>query len=211
MLIWPETYRLESGETVTVDERLLKIEQERLAMEKRRDKNATLRFLMGSVLLVVGTSAASLFINEQQEKRALFASEQQWIVPILLNFKADDFDGKEEFIQETLSLGLTDKMTSYLQSQIVKLTAGKKAIAEQLAIANAAKEEQQRLENIAADALARAAEQEKLQNAEEAQKALEDAQNAADAVAESERRLTEYRSFIQEELKRFNDPQLYPF
>jgi len=102
-------------------------------------------------------------------------------------------------------------MTSYLQSQIVKLTAGKKAIAEQLAIANAAKEEQQRLENIAADALARAAEQEKLQNAEEAQKALEDAQNAADAVAESERRLTEYRSFIQEELKRFNDPQLYPF
>ena len=180
-------------------------------MEKRRDKNATLRFLMGSVLLVVGTSAASLFINEQQEKRALFASEQQWIVPILLNFKADDFDGKEEFIQETLSLGLTDKMTSYLQSQIVKLTAGKKAIAEQLAIANAAKEEQQRLENIAADALARAAEQEKLQNAEEAQKALEDAQNAADAVAESERRLTEYRSFIQEELKRFNDPQLYPF
>ena len=196
---------------MTVDERLLKIEQERLAMEKRRDKNATLRFLMGSVLLVVGTSAASLFINEQQEKRALFASEQQWIVPILLNFKADDFDGKEEFIQETLSLGLTDKMTSYLQSQIVKLTAGKKAIAEQLAIANAAKEEQQRLENIAADALARAAEQEKLQNAEEAQKALEDAQNAADAVAESERRLTEYRSFIQEELKRFNDPQLYPF
>lgn len=61
----------ELGGCMNHDEKILAIETERLDMEKRRDRHASLRFLIGSVLLVVGTSGASLYINTQQDYRSL--------------------------------------------------------------------------------------------------------------------------------------------
>jgi len=104
---------------------ILKIERERLKMEKLRDKHASFRFLVGSVLLGLFTTGASFYLNDKQDKRAVVNSERQWIIPMLFNLDAADFDSQVSLIDELQKINLSQTTKEYLASRKVAATKRK--------------------------------------------------------------------------------------
>ena len=196
---------------MSTDEKLLAIEEERLEMEKKRDKNATLRFMTGSVLLAMATTGLSLYINDQQERRALLASEQQWIIPMLLRQNPDDLDKRENMIEEILSLNISNQMQSYLGGQKLNIAKARVERDKQIAAEQSALAEQKRQEELAEIARVKAEELEKQQKLVElklAQEEQEKAKLAAQAASMRARQIEKQR--IDDMLKRFNK-DLLPF
>ena len=196
---------------MTTDERLLAIEEERLAMEKKRDKNATLRFMTGSVLIAVATTGLSLYINDQQEKRALLASEQQWIIPMLLKQDPDDLDTRAKMIEEILTLNISDHMQNYLGAQQFNIAEARIERDKQIAAEQEALAEQKRQEELAEAARLKAEELEKQEKQEELKLAKEEQEKARQAAQAAKLRALQIEQRrLDDMLKRFNK-DLLPF
>lgn len=147
------------------EERILEIELERLEMEKRRDRHASIRFLIGSVLLVLGTSGASIYISAQQGERSLTASERQWVVPMLMEVSNDEHNDRIERIDSLLKLSLSEPTLSYLRAERMATIGEQKKIE--------AKRKAELEARMVAEAKARAAEAARQREKEAAAKELE--------------------------------------
>ena len=191
---------------MSIEQEMLAIERERLEMERKRDKKASLRFIIGSVLLVLATSGLTLYLNMQQEKRSIVASERQWIVPMLLSTEATDYEGRLRVIDELISLDISVQMKNYLQSQRLAILASKEKADELFAQEQALLEQQKLLDQQAAQAMLEIerAKLEELKQEEVA--ALERLEIANTAKKESELQISEIKRIRKiEEIKSVNE------
>lgn len=193
---------------MSTDMELLAIERERLDMEKKRDKTASIRFIIGSVLLALGTTGASLYINMQQEQRSLLASEQQWIIPILFRSDPLDYVGSLRVVNELLSLNISDQMKAYLQGQKLAIQESKGKQEQQLAAENAALEEKKKQDFLAEIAKQEAEEARRAEKVQEAQAALVRQQQAITAAAAAQVKAFELKE--QREVEIFRDIKRLP-
>ncbi len=181
---------------MTHEEQLLDIERERLIMEKQRDRKASARFIIGSVLLAAGTTGVSLYSNSMQEKRALVNSERQWVVPMVMSIEAASFTKQIKLIDDLLSVGLTPSVNTYLKGERLAAVSDRKVYETKEKEILAAKEKVKQQKQLAEQAKLKAKEAENLaqedlkKEAEKAEKAALLAAKQAEAVvatAEKER------------------------
>ena len=130
---------------------LLKIEREKLALEKKSYGAATVRFVIGSILLVIATTGISLYVSYKQEKRALIHAERQLIIPVLIALEDKDYDIRIARIVSFLELGLLQVTKNYLITMRQQLEVEKEKWQEELAAHEREKlaREEQRLAEMA--------------------------------------------------------------
>ena len=155
---------MKKGIKMNIDKKILEIEIERLEMEKARDKQAKVRFIIGGIIIAFATSGLSLYLDHQQSERAFAISEKQMIIPMIYNNDPLDFDGRLAKIQDFL-----DRKDLY-ESNLHFLEGQKKVILEQkesyiklekerLALEKQAEEEKKRAKSLANEEAKRLANQ----------------------------------------------------
>lgn len=164
------------------EQEMLELERTRLEMEKRRDRNASIRFLIGSILLVAGTTGASLFVNYQQGQRSLASSERQWVIPMLMQIEPTEFDVRIERIDALSGIELTRPMQLYLSEERIATVKAKNEFETKQKEEQAALKEQELQEKLAKEAEERAEEAKQLAQLEKQKQAEEEAMKAKAAA-----------------------------
>ncbi|MCG8066378.1 MAG: hypothetical protein JAY84_00830 [Candidatus Thiodiazotropha taylori] len=191
---------------MTPEQEMLEIERERLKMERQRDRHASIRFIVGTVLLAAATTGASLYISEKQANRMLINDQKQanrmlindqkqLVIPMLMKAEPKDFNKVVSIIDDFIeNAELEPEVVSLLKARRVKTLQQKRDYEEKLAAENAAKEEEERLKQIALEEKRKAkaiVEAKAKKEAEEKARIAKEKQIAAAKASEKAKKETE--------------------
>ena len=172
------------------EKEILEIERERLKREIIRDRHASYRFIVGTVLLAFATSGVSWYITVKQGKVAIensrelqrinhANSEKLSILPHLVTIPSEEYAEKIEVIDRLLKMPLSMSMKTFLLEEKEKVSLEKKEYEKAVKAKELALQEKENAEQKAEEAK-RAA------DAEEARRASEEADSAKKRAEQAE-------------------------
>jgi hypothetical protein len=99
---------------LAIEEKKLNISRSQLALEQRKERNTSIRYFVGVILLGIATLSVNSIISSDRSRRELVAGERQLVLPYLVGLEKLDYDdqiGRLDLFQKS---SLSPEMQNFL-------------------------------------------------------------------------------------------------